>query len=100
MIVLVRRARARERNGIPQNPGFHAFSSLQTSPSQGDRECSSLRIQFVIIPPFHPYADRRVRTSGNADPDALRPGHEVFVLGFPREAWEPFITSLRLLHRQ
>ena len=38
VIVLVSRARARERNGIPENPGFPAVSSNRNPLSQGNRE--------------------------------------------------------------
>ena len=35
VIVLVSRARARERNGIPENPGFPAVSSIRNPHLKG-----------------------------------------------------------------
>ncbi len=57
VIVLVSRARARERNGIPENPGFPAVSSIRNPHLKG--------IGNVSIEHVHDY--EHVHVSGRAD---------------------------------
>ena len=54
VIVLVKRARARERNGIPENLGFPAVSSIRNPPLKG--------IEHV-----HEHDDEHVHDSAKAD---------------------------------
>ena len=57
VIVLVSRARARERNGIPENPGFPVVSSIQNPHLKG--------IGNVSIE--HEHDDEHGHVSGRAD---------------------------------
>ncbi len=59
MIVLVRRARARERNSIPENPGFPAVSSIRNPHLKG--------IENVSIEHVHEHDDEPVHVSAKAD---------------------------------
>ena len=56
-LVIVLVSRARERNGIPENPGFPAFSSIRNPPLKG--------IGNVSIEHEHDYEHGHV--SGRAD---------------------------------
>ena len=59
VIVLVSRARARERNGIPENPGFPAVSSIRNPPLKG--------IGNVSIEHVHEHDYEHEHVSGRAD---------------------------------
>ncbi len=59
VIVLVSRARARERNGIPENPGFPAVSSIRNPPLKG--------IGNVSIEHEHEHDYEHGHVSGRAD---------------------------------
>ena len=59
VIVLVSRARARERNGIPENPGFPTVSSIRNPHLKG--------IGNVSVEHVHEHDYEHVHVSGRAD---------------------------------